>query len=802
MEIMRVFLPILALLYLLPALLPAQCDTTESSVLVRILTDAYPGETTWSITADGELLASGGPYDTPGEVFETNLCIPKESCVLFTIEDSFGDGICCGYGEGNYKVYVNGALSAEGGAFGDEETSYIDCPQGTNCASAFIAEEGVSSTPLEGNNWYVYTPDSTGNYLITTCDQGNSCDPAIWVYDYCTGLVWDNSVQSTIYFNDDFCDEQASVTALFEGGTTYYIRIGDLDGNCDPTGINWLLEYSGPVTGCMDPDACNYNPLATIDSGDCIYPGNPDCPEGPDLIVMESDFINSLQLDYITNNDNCLIEEGCVNGYGQREIIRFTTRIENIGTFDYYIGVPPSNPDIPDEQWEWDACHTHWHYEGYAEYIVYDLDGTAIPIGFKNGFCVIDLDCSYGGGTPKYGCSNQGISAGCGDIYDSYLSCQWIDITDLEEGIYTFVIRVNWDQSPDALGNIEMDYNNNWAQVCLDITRDEVTNAASFTVIDDCAPYVDCTGEIYGSAQPDCTGECAGTRVTGDIDLDTMRTSDDMYQYINEILLDTIDPTICLDLNADELLTITDVNLLLECLLHEGSPALPGHSHSPCEFPFNVTNPSDTVTLSIGEINQSDQYVDIELLNPYNKVAAFEFELEGLIIDQIDNLIPDFTASIFHDATEIAGISFEEDVLEKHNEPIPFIRVHYAELTTDELICISEITAINNDVREQVITKTGDCKEVISGTNDLFRSDLNAQVVPNPFSQSAQLRFHNPSQLAYTIEILDATGRMLKRWEDVRSNELQLDAKEWSRGMYFYRISGKRAQTSGKFLIE
>ena len=40
----------------------------------------------------------------------------------------------------------------------------------------------------------------------------------------------------------------------------------------------------------------------------------------------------------------------------------------------------------------------------------------AIPptIGFKNGFCVLDLgSCNYGGGPQKYTCSNMGITASC-----------------------------------------------------------------------------------------------------------------------------------------------------------------------------------------------------------------------------------------------------------------------------------------------------------------------------------------------------------------------------------------------------
>ena len=50
-------------------------------------------------------------------------------------------------------------------------------------------------------------------------------------------------------------------------------------------------------------------------------------------------------------------------------------------------------------------------------------------------FCLEDNDCE--GVEPNYDCENygdQGITAGCKDIYYYNIDCQWIDITDLEVG--------------------------------------------------------------------------------------------------------------------------------------------------------------------------------------------------------------------------------------------------------------------------------------------------------------------------------------------------------------------------------
>ena len=197
----------------------------------------------------------------------------------------------------------------------------------------------------------------------------------------------------------------------------------------------------------------------------------------PDLIVVESALVNSLSAQTLNNNDNCYVDEGCVSGLGLRQILRFTTHIKNIGNQDFYVGQPPANPQDANEVWEWDACHGHWHYEGYAEYLLFDENDNQIPIGFKNGFCLIDVECS-GGGTFTYTCNNQGIAAGCGDIYGSGLDCQWIDVTDVDPGLYKMIIRVNWDGDPDALGNFESSYDNNTGAVCFELNKDEFGTAS------------------------------------------------------------------------------------------------------------------------------------------------------------------------------------------------------------------------------------------------------------------------------------------------------------------------------------
>lgn len=190
----------------------------------------------------------------------------------------------------------------------------------------------------------------------------------------------------------------------------------------------------------------------------------------PDLIVVESALRNSIKVDSIFNNDNCFIEEGCLSGTGNRQLIKFTTQISNIGNADFYVGKPPSLISGSNDTWAWDACHNHWHYDGYAEYVLLDEQDNVIPAGFKSGFCLADIFCDEGY-ERKYTCLDQGISAHCTDVYSSQLDCQWIDVTNVPEGVYKLSVRVNFQEEPDFYGVYESTYQNNDADVCFELFR-------------------------------------------------------------------------------------------------------------------------------------------------------------------------------------------------------------------------------------------------------------------------------------------------------------------------------------------
>lgn len=112
-----------------------------SNILVSILTDNLPAETTWTLNGPSGVLAMGGPYtgqpvttiNTPVSTFETG-------AFSFTILDSGGNGICCASGNGAYNVLLNGASVASGGSFGASETTNFTVGTNINPFSCFAGD--------------------------------------------------------------------------------------------------------------------------------------------------------------------------------------------------------------------------------------------------------------------------------------------------------------------------------------------------------------------------------------------------------------------------------------------------------------------------------------------------------------------------------------------------------------------------------------------------------------------------------------------------------------------------------------
>ncbi|MCG8330519.1 MAG: GEVED domain-containing protein [Chitinophagales bacterium] len=120
---------------------------TENEITLHLQLDDYPEETSWDIRdSGGAIVASGGTYDgQENEFIAIDICL-TDGCYDFTINDSFGDGICCDYGNGSYTLIdANGQVLASGGQFTSLETTNFCLNSDGNCTTQLIDDQGFET---------------------------------------------------------------------------------------------------------------------------------------------------------------------------------------------------------------------------------------------------------------------------------------------------------------------------------------------------------------------------------------------------------------------------------------------------------------------------------------------------------------------------------------------------------------------------------------------------------------------------------------------------------------------------------
>lgn len=134
---------------------------------MELITDDYGEETTWELTnINDAVLASGGPYLNNITINE-QWCLGN-GCYTWTIFDTYGDGICCEYGEGSYIINndTEGAVVATGGVFTSMETVEF-CITESVCVGGDSDGDGLCADVDCDDN------DIAIGGAGTLCDDGN-----------------------------------------------------------------------------------------------------------------------------------------------------------------------------------------------------------------------------------------------------------------------------------------------------------------------------------------------------------------------------------------------------------------------------------------------------------------------------------------------------------------------------------------------------------------------------------------------------------------------------------------------------
>lgn len=143
------------------------CSDGEMQVEVKINTDQYGSETSWRIkNSAGSEVASGNGYDG-NQSYSVKKCLPN-GCYTFIISDSYNDGMCCQYGDGSYKVLVNGNEVASGAQFGSSEAKDFCSDGNTPAPTTTDRALDIYPNPARSNQVTLQLNEAeSGNFMIT-----------------------------------------------------------------------------------------------------------------------------------------------------------------------------------------------------------------------------------------------------------------------------------------------------------------------------------------------------------------------------------------------------------------------------------------------------------------------------------------------------------------------------------------------------------------------------------------------------------------------------------------------------------
>ena len=284
-------------------------------VNVSVFTDQYGNETSWEIYNPNLPAGPAVVAASPGGYFGNNLfnsmVILPPGDYDFVIYDSFGDGICCGFGEGWFSLTNNCGLDTAVYDFGG--------PELTIPFTLLPCELPIPGCMDESsNNYNPWATEDNGTCNVSECPEGEAFvsmeltldnwpnETGFTLVDLAVGEFYEQVFPGQFNFGDqlatytyDFCVSLGFELILTDGygdGLNGSASGGVADGGVVITACNdsvvWELEdiafaegdglvaYSGavfvdpcpvdpPVVGCMDDDYVEYNPDAT-DPGDCI----------------------------------------------------------------------------------------------------------------------------------------------------------------------------------------------------------------------------------------------------------------------------------------------------------------------------------------------------------------------------------------------------------------------------------------------------------------------------------------------------------------------------------------------------
>ncbi len=150
----------------------------DADVNFRITFDNYPEETSWEIRNDSnQVVFSGGSYGSQPDGSTINLTRTLDlGCYTLVFKDTYGDGICCRYGNGSYELTTaSGSVLASGGSFTSQATTNF-CVNAENILSRIQSSNlnTTIETDLNTAGFQIYPSPAENSINVSMKTSGTS----------------------------------------------------------------------------------------------------------------------------------------------------------------------------------------------------------------------------------------------------------------------------------------------------------------------------------------------------------------------------------------------------------------------------------------------------------------------------------------------------------------------------------------------------------------------------------------------------------------------------------------------------
>ena len=309
----------------------ASADLEEDfeTLTLYFLADNYPSETSWKMVDIGSgQIVSEGDLGSGTDEYSEEICVSSNSCLNLYVFDSYGDGMCCGFGFGTFQVWNSEGTTIvfNDGDFGDEAVESF-CAGDNGCeifanvdvehASSASANDGtLTITTVSAADNFEYSIDggqsfgssntfsglSSGTYNIVVQNESGTCT-------YSTTVVLNvcDSSDLEITVNHPFSVLTADGSIIIEpisGGSAYQYSI-DGGQNFVPTGTFMNLPVG------------EYNIVVVNENSECVF-------EFERLLVPSG----------IIAVDESMADEMLIKVYPNPTSNQFNIEIESYGTWN------------------------------------------------------------------------------------------------------------------------------------------------------------------------------------------------------------------------------------------------------------------------------------------------------------------------------------------------------------------------------------------------------------------------------------------------------------------------------------